>query len=122
MGEDDVEIPDWLFAETRQAVVPHQPEETSEDEFQVDEVDNVDDSFIGEPNNELIEEPIAGGNHQPELSMTNAHLQELFEHNALLRQRESSLLKLLNNTTDGSFRLIMTPGTDSIQCSGRLKT
>ena len=113
MGDDDVVIPDWFFAESTQGVVQDLPEETSEVEFQVEEVDNVDDSFIG-PYNQLIEEPIAEENHQPELSMTNAHLQELFEHNALLRQRESSLMKLLSNTTDGSFRLIMTPGKDSI--------
>ena len=104
--------------EPTRAIVPDLPEETTEDEFQVEEVDNVDDSFIGEPNNELIEEAINEENHQPELSVTNAHLQELFALNALLRQRESSLTNLLSNTTDGSFRLIMTPGTDSVQCSG----
>ena len=46
--------------------------------------------------------------------MSNAHLQELVEHNALLIQRQSSLMLLLGNTTEGAFRRIMTPGTGSI--------
>ena len=100
--------------EPTRAIVPDLPEETTEDEYHVDEVDNVDDSFIGESNIELIEEPIDEGDPKPEPSMASAHLQELVDHNALLRQRESSLMKLLSNTTDGSFRLIMTPGKDSI--------
>ena len=95
--------------EPTQAITSDLSEETSEDVFQVDEVDNVDESNIG-----LIEEPIDEENPKPEPSITNAHLQELVDHNALLRQRESSLMKLLSNTTDGSFRLIMTPGKDSI--------
>ena len=48
--------------------------------------------------------------------MSNANLhQQLVEHNALLRQRESSLMQLRGNTTDGAFRLIMTPGTASLK-------
>ena len=93
--------------EPTQAITSDLSEETSEDVFQVYEVDNVDDSFIGESNIELIEEPIDGENHQPEPSITDAH-------NALLRHREYSLMQLLSNTTDDSFQLIMTPGTDSI--------
>ena len=47
--------------------------------------------------------------------MSNAHLQELVEHNALLIQRQSSLMQLLGNTSDGAFRIIMTPGTASLK-------
>ena len=104
--------------ELTQTIVPDLPEETpevqAEDEFQVHEVDNVDDSFISESNIELIDEPIDEDNYPPEPSTTNAHFQELVGHNALLIQRQSSLMELLSNTTDGSYRLIMTPGADSI--------
>ena len=92
-------------------------------ELEVDQFDNVVDSddestdednpFIEVPEVEP-EETISHNHELPESSTQNAHLQELVEHNVLLRQRESSLMQMLQNTTDGSFRLIMSPGTVSI--------
>ena len=103
--------------ETEIAVLRSVPEQTAEDEFQVYEMDNIDDSLIDEsfeePNEDLNTETNENRNAQPEPCLLNPHLQELFDHNTLLRQRESSLMQMLDNTTDGSFRLIMTPGTDS---------
>ena len=95
---------DYVPSNTR----PEELETLPEDFEEIVEIDNVDDSIIEVP--EVDPEEVVGDNDELPESNTNAHLQELVEHNALLRQRQASLMEMLHNTTDGSFRLIMTPG------------
>lgn len=90
---------------------PEDMESLPPDFEEIVEVENVDENSINEVPEVEPEEMICDNRELPESSSTNAQLQEMVEHNALLRQRESSLMQMLHNTTDGSFRLIMTPGT-----------
>ena len=62
----------------------------------------------------MVEELVGQNAEFPENSMPNPDLQLLFEYNGLQSQRETALMLMLQNTTDGYFRRIMTPGMDSI--------
>ena len=66
------------------------------------------------PEIDAVEELVGQNTEFPENSMPNPDLQLLFEFNRLQSQRESALMLMLQNTTDGYFRRIMTPGMGSI--------